>query len=109
LKDQERINEAALEILKKRILKDSLVAKSQATKTTAAPTSYMSNSNVNLNALAPKRTPLLSDSYTKSPYQAPPQYPMSVQNNLTSSSSSYLAKSHPLLDDSLTPEEIRSV
>jgi hypothetical protein len=107
LKDQERINEAALEILKKRILKDSLVAKSQATKTTAAPTSYMSNSTVNLNALAPKRTPLLSDSYTKSPYQAPPQYPTSVQNNLTSSS--YLAKPHPLLDDSLTPEEIRSV
>ena len=67
----------------------------------------MSNSNVNLNPSAPKRATLVSDSYTKSPYQITPQY-QPVQNN-PASSSSYLAKPYPMLDDSLTPEEIRFI
>ena len=109
LKDQERINEAALEILKKRILKDSLGAKSPITKTSAVPT-YMSNSNANFNpnaSIQPKRTPILSDSFSRpQQYQTTSQYSSAHHQ---APATSYLSKPYPMLDDSLSHEEIRFV
>ena len=96
LKDQERINEAALEILKKRILKDSL-AKSPTRN------SFMSNSNQNL---YPKRSPFVSNSFSKPIVSS---YPVMTPQFHTPSASSYLSKPYSMLDDSLSHEEIRFV
>jgi hypothetical protein len=85
LKDQERLNEAALEILKKRIIKES----SSPTRSAA----FMSNQTQNLNT---KRSPVLSNTYSKP-----------IPQQQFRSSSAYLSKPYAMLDDSLSPEEIR--
>lgn len=86
LQDQQRINEAALDMLKKKIIRDTSIANSP------IKTFQLSSNSINL----PKRSSLTNSSNSISAFIKP-----------ATLSTNYLAKPYNMLDDSLSPDEIR--